>query len=162
TGPDISGGAASYFSLIDITSNAVITGTNNKLNVDPLLSPLGNYGGPTQTHVLMTADSPAYDPGSNPANLNYDERRPGVPRVNHGGEDIGATELANVIPSAKASSPNVLAFGGTSQSIAVTYSDELGIDVSTLGTGDISVTGPGGFKATPLFQGVDLNTNGTP
>ncbi len=46
--------------------------------------------------------------------------------------------------------------------IRVTYSDNTGIDVSDLATGDIVVTGPNGFSATPVFQGVDINTDGTP
>jgi len=44
----------------------------------------------------------------------------------------------------------------------VTYYDDVGIDVTTLGTGDLTVSGPFGFTATPTFISVDVNTNGSP
>ena len=53
-------------SLVGDTSGSGIggtTGTGNLLNVDPLLAPLANNGGPTQTHALLSG-SPAIDAGS--------------------------------------------------------------------------------------------------
>jgi hypothetical protein len=70
TGPDGLGGFTSQgFNLIgnnrNFTVNAVnsdIVGTTNA-PVDPMLSPLGANGGPTQTHFLQAA-SPAIDKGN--------------------------------------------------------------------------------------------------
>jgi len=60
--------------------------------IDPLLAPLGNYGGPTQTMALLPG-SPAIDAGSNaaiPAGVTTDQR--GLPRILNGTVDIGAFE----------------------------------------------------------------------
>lgn len=68
--------------------NGNIVGVNN-----PQLSPLGNYGGPTQT-MLPLYTSPVVNAGSNsliPAGVNTDQR--GYPRIFGGTVDIGADEL---------------------------------------------------------------------
>ena len=68
-----------------------LTGTSaHPLN--PLLAPLGNYGGPTQTMALLPG-SPAIDAGSNaliPAGVTTDQR--GLTRIVNGIVDIGAFE----------------------------------------------------------------------
>ncbi|NJN76759.1 MAG: hypothetical protein HC796_12070 [Synechococcaceae cyanobacterium RL_1_2] len=75
------GNAISFFNQsTDITNNA-----------DPKLVPLGNNGGPTQTHAHL-AGSPAIDKGSNPNNLTTDQRGAGFDRVKNGKADIGAYE----------------------------------------------------------------------
>ncbi|MGJ3248138.1 MAG: choice-of-anchor Q domain-containing protein [Elainellaceae cyanobacterium] len=58
---------------------------------DAGLEPLSNNGGPTLTHAL-TSDSPAIDAGSNPDNLDTDQRGDGFDRVVGGQADIGAFE----------------------------------------------------------------------
>ena len=60
--------------------------------INPLLAPLGNYGGPTRTMPLLPG-SPAIDAGSNaavPAAVTSDQR--GLPRIVNGKVDIGAFE----------------------------------------------------------------------
>jgi hypothetical protein len=64
--------------------------------VNPLLGPLADNGGPTQTHALL-AGSPAIDTGPNPLptfalNAN-DQRGAGFPRVVGAAVDIGAFEV---------------------------------------------------------------------
>jgi large repetitive protein len=51
---------------------------------------------------------------------------------------------------------------GTLITITVTYQDDVAIDVSTLGMGDLAVSGPSGFTATPFLVSVDVSSNGTP
>jgi len=63
----------------------------NVTGQDPLLAPLANNGGPTQTHAL-SAGSPAIDIGSNPQGLSFDQRGSGFARVLGAGVDIGAFE----------------------------------------------------------------------
>jgi hypothetical protein len=60
--------------------------------IDPLLGPLANNGGPTQTMALLPG-SPAIDHGANPDNLTSDQR--GLPYVRTSGRqtDMGAFEL---------------------------------------------------------------------
>ncbi len=60
--------------------------------LDPLLSALGNYGGPTETLALLPG-SPAVDAGDNaliPGGITTDQR--GLSRIVHGTVDIGAVE----------------------------------------------------------------------
>jgi hypothetical protein len=71
-------------------------GSHSQVNKNPLLAPLGDYGGPTQTVELLPG-SPAIDMGSNglalDANgqpLTTDQR--GLPRIFNGTVDIGAFE----------------------------------------------------------------------
>jgi hypothetical protein len=66
-------------------------GTNNLTNEAPLLAPLGNYGGVTQTMPPLPG-SPAIDAGTNTVSLPYTDQR-GYPRVINGIVDIGACEF---------------------------------------------------------------------
>lgn len=64
------------------------SGTNNIVSGDPLLAPLGNYGGPTQT-LPPLPDSPAIDAGGTSV-LATDQR--GLARLAGNTVDIGAVE----------------------------------------------------------------------
>ncbi len=59
-------------------------------NTDPLLAPLGDYGGPTRTRALLPG-SPALDTGILVPGVITDQR--GVPRPQGAAPDIGAFEL---------------------------------------------------------------------
>ena len=95
------------YSLIGDTTGSGVTsstGTGNVLNVDPLLGPLADNGGPTFTHALL-AGSPALDQGN--SNVATDQRglaRPfDLPPVANAaggdGSDIGAFEQQTEFPS---------------------------------------------------------------
>jgi hypothetical protein len=105
--PDIYG----YNSVTDLGNNLIGTGAafnagfpdnsfTNGVNgsivgtlanpIDPLLGPLANNGGPTQTHALLPG-SPAID-AANPNSFPSTDQR-GVPRPQGAGPDIGAYEL---------------------------------------------------------------------
>ncbi len=95
-----------YAGDIDTNVGHVVTGANNlvrtvgaeitlpadTLGVDPLLGPLSQNGGVTQTHALLTG-SPAIDAGNDVAGTTSDQRGPGYPRVVGAAADIGAFEL---------------------------------------------------------------------
>jgi predicted outer membrane repeat protein len=92
TPADVSGAldAASDHSLIgDGTGMSGITDGShgNQVGVNPLLAPLGDYGGPTQTVALLPG-SPAIDQGNDAYGGTTDQRQ--VARV--GAPDIGAFE----------------------------------------------------------------------
>ncbi len=107
------------YSLIGDTTGSGIdasTGVGNLFNVDPLLGPLQDNGGPTWTHALL-AGSPAIDSGDSTRTavpwsiLGFsstgedDQRGDGFPRVLDGGSgglriDIGAFEAASPISPA--------------------------------------------------------------
>ena len=80
------------------TVTATITGQN------PLLAPLANNGGPTQTMALQ-AGSPAIDAGSNPSALAFDQRGAGFPRTLGAQTDIGALEGPGVAPPPPGNTP---------------------------------------------------------
>jgi len=89
SGPIVDGG-------YDLSSDDTcgFSGTNHSLsNTNPLLGPLQDNGGSTQTHALL-AGSPAIDRGNSAlTNLPYDQRGEGFARVVDGNVDIGAFEV---------------------------------------------------------------------
>jgi hypothetical protein len=98
------GAAATYDADLGVATGAV-DGSNNlimhasgvtlppdTLNIDPMLGPLQDNGGPTWTHALDSA-SPAIDTGNNLANHDFDQRGSGYPRVSGAATDIGAFEV---------------------------------------------------------------------
>ena len=97
-GPDAQGTIVSKGNnLIGITDGSTgwvdsdLTGTSAQ-PLDPLLAPLGNYGGPTQTMALLPG-SLAIDAGNNaliPSIVTTDQR--GLPRIVNTTVDIGAFE----------------------------------------------------------------------
>lgn len=83
------------WSLIgDSASSEYIDGGNNLVDVNPVIGPLADNGGPTRSHALGET-SPAINRG-NPAFVpppEFDQRGPGFLRVFGGQVDIGAFEL---------------------------------------------------------------------
>lgn len=70
------------------------------IGANPLLGPLANNGGPTQTHALL-AGSPALNTGPDPVPTftgnDFDQRGPGFVRVVNGRIDIGAYEMQALV-----------------------------------------------------------------
>jgi hypothetical protein len=96
--PDVKGTANSQgYTLIGNTTGATIVSfTGDQLNVDPILGPLQDNGGPTRTHALLSGSS-AIDKGRSFGSVT-DQRgfaRPvGIASVQGGdGSDIGAVEV---------------------------------------------------------------------
>ena len=65
-------------------------------------------------------------------------------------------------PSATVSAANVTTAGGSTYTFSVNYSDNAAVNVSTLGSGDVLVTGPNGFSQAATLVSVDNNSNGSP
>jgi len=90
----------SLFSTTPTTgAGNTINGTNtaNIFGTDPLLGPLQDNGGPTQT-MALGAGSAARNTGSNPDNLAFDQRGPGFARTVDGLTDIGAFQTQATPP----------------------------------------------------------------
>jgi hypothetical protein len=68
------------------------------VDVDPLLAPLGDYGGPTQTMPPLPG-SPAIDAGFDTGSLPATDQR-GLNRVVNGIVDIGAVEVQLIVGTA--------------------------------------------------------------
>jgi hypothetical protein len=95
TGPDVSGTlASSAYDLFGKSAGGSGYGSSDLLDVDPLLGPLQDNGGPTQTMALLPG-SPAIDSGDNTNAPDWDQRGPGYPRIVNSTIDIGAFEVQN-------------------------------------------------------------------
>ncbi len=78
-------------------------------------------------------------------------------------QTINLTSIENTSPPiAGPTTTNVTTGCATTYTFTVTYTGDTAINVSTLGTGDVRILGPGGLSITPTFVSVDTNTNGTP
>ena len=165
---DISGAVdpASAYNLIGKGGSGGLTnGVNhNIVGVDPLLGPLQDNGGPTQTMALL-AGSPAIDAGSNalvPAGVTTDQR--GLPRIVNGTVDIGAYEspvlitvsdlsgdpndpgsLPHAVQQANLNPDSMIQFqSGLSGTIPLSSTLELSADVAIVGLGANVLTVKGG------------------
>ncbi len=132
TGPDFAGAVttsdhtligddkdATGFSAVQ---NGDIVGTPNA-PVNPLLGPLGNNGGPTQTMALLPG-SPAIDRGDNStesATGPNDQRGSGFSRVVHSIVDLGAVEFSPVAVTTTAGNAGAT-FSANGQNVTLTAS----------------------------------------
>ncbi|MFO1528231.1 MAG: zinc-dependent metalloprotease family protein [Kiritimatiellia bacterium] len=65
-------------------------------------------------------------------------------------------------PQASGTFTGITTTGVGNKTLQVTYTDNVAINTSTLGAGDIRVTGPLGYSQTGTFVSVDNAANGTP
>ena len=63
------------------------------------------------------------------------------------------------VPTAIADAPDLLATGSAPYRFTMTYRDDVGIDLSTIGTGDLRLHGPG-FSDVPHLLSATLSRNG--
>jgi hypothetical protein len=117
-------------------------GDHNLIGVNPMLGPLADNGGPTQTMALLPG-SPAIDAGD--PNVTdpppWDQRGPGFPRIVNGRIDIGAYEVqATGMPGA-----NGARRGSPDPAVALTAHLH-----SVAWSGDHATMGNAAFT-TPLF-----------
>jgi len=147
-----------------------ISGANNLTNGDPLLAPLGNYGGPAQTMPPL-AGSPAINAGNDSVTnfLTTDQR--GYPRLAGKHVDIGAVEIQPSIVlntnddgpgsfrATVAAAPQLITFANTlsGQTIHLTsgqiiLSNSVDIDASSL-AGGILMDAGGAFRVLEITAG---------
>jgi hypothetical protein len=92
-GPDLWGALAhSGYNLFGDSAGGSGYDPTDLLNFDPVLGPLADNGGPTQTIALLPG-SPAIDAGDNTNAPEWDQRGEGFPRIVNGIIDIGAFEV---------------------------------------------------------------------
>jgi hypothetical protein len=82
------------YNLSSDDCNGFLNGPGDETNIEPMLGPLQDNGGPTLTHALLPG-SPAIDAGDPnfATTLLYDQRGPGFNRVMNGRIDIGSFEV---------------------------------------------------------------------
>lgn len=170
-GPDMDFGATTITAttinggknLIGISDvgNFVLSGINktgtNATPLDPLLEALANNGGPTLTHALK-AGSPAFDNGSNPSTLQYDQRGAGHPRSLQTAVDVGAFEGFNPVPTYTGTLADVPPVNPTYKT-SVTYTSPVGINTGSIDIDDARLSGPG-FGMTPATPNTATVTSG--
>ena len=78
-------------------SGSLASSVSNLLSGNPLLAPLGNYGGPTPTRPPLPG-SPAIDAGANSITNSLTTDQRGFPRLVGAQVDIGAVESGSAIP----------------------------------------------------------------
>jgi CSLREA domain-containing protein len=155
TGPDVNGTVMANFSLLSNSGGATIIGGNNKLNVDPQLGSLANYGGSTQT-MAISITSPAVNNGSNPSGAASDQRGNGFERVAGGLADIGAFEIQ---PDYVVTNTNEGLTPGTLRTAITNADGNSGthiIDFAAGLTGTITLTSGELPISNPLFIGAPL------
>lgn len=86
---DLAGSFKVDQSLVRNASGATISGVGSLFGLDPLLSRLGDHGGPTHT-MLPAANSPVVDKIGGACPNSSDQR--GLPRCVSGGVDMGSVE----------------------------------------------------------------------
>ena len=162
---DLSGNFNLDHSLIqDVNGFTDTDSGSNLFGVDPLLDPLGDYGGPTQSMALLPG-SPAIDAGSNAlavdANgepLTTDQR--GLPRTVNGTVDIGAFESSGF---------TLTATGGNGQStpVGLPFNSPLAVTVTAnnaaepVDGGQVTFSAPAAAPTATLSnQGVATITGG--
>ncbi|MEO5915751.1 MAG: choice-of-anchor Q domain-containing protein [Luteolibacter sp.] len=96
----------------DVFNSALLFSEFNFTEADPLLLPLANYGGPTQTMKPRT-NSPVLDAGGAPAGLPATDQR-GQPRVSGTAPDIGAVEVQEIVVNTLVDENDGLNVGGIS------------------------------------------------
>src|SRR5262249_49120354 len=156
------GGLSGNNNLIGDSSGALIFGSNNQVGVNPLLAPLGNYGGPTQTMALVPG-SPALDARSN-ALAGDANRKPltthprGHPPLVGPAVDIGAYEATEADRSVVTTAQSSVTYGGTT-TIPLQAEDYLGNNLTTGGLNVAFALGAGSSGGS--LSAVTDNGNGT-
>jgi hypothetical protein len=135
------------------TDTGDLTSLSDQVNLDPLLAPLGNYGGTTQTMPLLPG-SPAIDAGNNAlatfnsVALATDQR--GLTRIVNGTVDIGAVECQGYTVTVVAGNEQSATVGANfSNSLVVLVTSSHGDPVSG---GYVTFTPPGS-GASAVFPG---------
>jgi hypothetical protein len=71
-------------------------------------------------------------------------------------------ESRGSIPTAELSAANLSAAGGSGYEFTVVYNDDTAINVASLGSGNVQVTGPNGYSQLATLVSVNDPSNGTP
>ncbi|QDT04721.1 putative outer membrane protein PmpB precursor [Rubripirellula lacrimiformis] len=160
TNPNGAGALASGGNnLFGDPTGLIITGSTDPVDVDPLLGPLSDNGGPTLTHALL-AGSPALDAGAM-FGLTQDQR--GVARPQGPAIDIGAFESSLAAPlndgdiDANDSAPGS-AGDSAADSFNVTFDAVSNVYVVTVNGNEVQRVAPGTVSVIRITGSSDNDT----
>ena len=143
---------SSYDLIVGTQSGGLVKGVNgNLVGVNPMLSPIGPYGGPTET-LLPLPGSPAIDAGSNALAIDLTGAtltplqldQGGFPRIYNGAVDIGAVEVQPKLVNTTVAD-NGVDYGGPGQ---FTFDDAFQLNARALAGGTVR------FDPTVFTRGV--------
>jgi hypothetical protein len=146
---------------LDDDNSCGFTGPTDRPGANPLLSPLGLHGGPTETHSLGAA-SPALNAG-NPATCPATDQR-GVTRPQLGGCDMGATEYVQPLLTVTASviNDNVGTAAPSALSVHVTAgADVAGSPQPGTSAGTTYSLLPGSYAVSAALSGYTVTYGGS-
>ena len=112
-------------------------GANNLTNGNPLLAPLGNYGGPTQTMPPLPG-SPAIGAGGVADNTFATDQR-GYSRTQNGLIDIGAVELQSPAANPPVLENITVPAGGAANGLQFTFTNAPAADFTVLTATNVSL-----------------------
>jgi len=124
----------------DLTSQ---TGSYHELySAAQALKPVGHLADPRERRLgeIVKADDDAAQRRQLPPPVRLHDHRPGFDRHHRAGRPPSRRRATKRTP------------GGTGKFLEVTYTDPSAIDVTTLLTGNLTLTGPGGITVTPALQ----------
>ena len=167
TGPNFQGtlnGIVSKGDNLSGDSSLHLNGIGDLNDVNPLLGPLADHGGPTQT-ILLLAGSPALDAGGSVAGRPTTDQR-GQPRVTDlstvpnaqggDGSDIGAVEMQPAVLTVDTIADSA-SNGGHQSDTLLTLREAMMLCAGTLDPGQLSssekalVSGDPGAQSTIVF-----------
>ncbi len=162
-GGDCSGTITSGSHNLDSDGTCVTDGVNNDITADPLLGPLQNNTGPTETHALLPG-SPAIDTGDDavcaaPPVSGLDQR--GLPRPLGAACDIGAVELFRFVAVTKEEDTNDgVCDDDCSLREAIIFANSIsGEKVVTLPAGTYTLSIPGTDEDSSETGDLDITDN---
>ncbi|MDJ0770626.1 MAG: choice-of-anchor Q domain-containing protein [Ilumatobacter sp.] len=134
------------YNLVGVGTGAPSGGPGDVATADPMLSPLADFGGPTETYALLPG-SPAIDAGA--TDLTVDQRA--IARPQGAADDIGAFEVD--------AGPNAAPVLGPIGILTVTEGDVLDVPISaTDADGDVLVFW---INGAPAFASLTDHGDGT-
>ena len=137
-----------------------ISGANNFTNGNPILAPLGNYGGPTQTMPPL-AGSPAINAGvDSVTNLFITDQR-GFPRLASKHVDIGAVEVQpSIVINTNDHGPGSLRAIAAMTPPLIGFANTLSGQTIQLTSGQITLSNSVGLDASGLASGILIDAGG--
>lgn len=133
------------YTVGDIMSDLIVNGS--------LVERIPYYSNPTADYQGVPTGNP--DNASSPAN-NAEVMNQFAPIV----ANYEPTVVTDTAAPQAAVEAVIINPGAQTLTLKIAYADDSAVSVSNLGTGDILITGGGGFSQLASFQGVDYSTDG--
>ncbi|BAY23427.1 hypothetical protein NIES2100_31920 [Calothrix sp. NIES-2100] len=152
---------AGYYDENDGVGNFAVNIGGKQVDTWNLDQNLGSNKATTQTFVRRTvATALALKPGDLIA-IKGTQNKSEYARFDYI-EFLSPNQTDSTPPKASLAAANITTSGGKTQNLTVSYTDNVGVNVSTLDSQDIVVTGPNGYKPSVTLVNVNTNNNGTP